>query len=221
MRDKTTFPISSGLLTPEHYEKVGPALWEFCWLIDKTTRDVEKNGVTWGVVLGGKPIDAREIADAFGKHPETVKKNLRRLKEYGYISVKRTNYGMVIGVRKSIKFSVRGKKKQEITNQSLIGELGDKYRSIIPEDKQQKGDFSFIGRMYNEHGYDRVLTAINELGYQVESGSVPDEPLLYLKGIISGGNSRQSGRGQTKKYTAVNEKHDGSKKSKYSDIYMT
>jgi len=70
------------------------------------------------------------------------------------------------------------------TNRELIAELVDAYRQVIPPEKHQKGDYPFIGRLYNEHGYDAVLLAINELGYRTESGFVPDNPLIYLKAIL-------------------------------------
>lgn len=81
--------------------------------------------------------------------------------------------------------------EEKVTNASLIAELVKVYREIIPADKHQKGDYSFIGRMYNEFGYDRVLLAINELGYAVESGFVPERPLIYLRSLVAKVDSTQ------------------------------
>lgn len=72
---------------------------------------------------------------------------------------------------------------EKITNRDLIAELGDAYRAI-PGIPHSKGDYAFIGRLYNDFGYDRVLEAINELAYRVEAGHIPTNPLVYLKGIV-------------------------------------
>ncbi|GAV21584.1 hypothetical protein [Carboxydothermus pertinax] len=81
------------------------------------------------------------------------------------------------------------------TNQQLITELTKEYRKLIPQDKHQKGDFSFIGRLYNEYGYDKVLLAINELGYRIDSGFIPEKPLIYLNAILKG-DGKSGGRGK-------------------------
>ncbi|WP_066639221.1 replication protein [Desulfolucanica intricata] len=69
------------------------------------------------------------------------------------------------------------------TNKDLIAELTYNYRRIqgICE---SKGDYAFIGALYNEHGYEQVLTAINKL----QTAAAVQElkmPLLYLKGILA------------------------------------
>lgn len=85
-----------------------------------------------------------------------------------------------------------GDSQEKVTNAALIAELVKAYREILPPEKHQKGDYPFIGRLYNEYGYNTVLLAINELGYRVESGFVPDKPLVYLKTIVAkgGGENR-------------------------------
>ena len=50
------FPVWSGLL--EHRAKMGPAIWEFLWCLDKIT--TETDGVGW--VLGKQPVKAARIA---------------------------------------------------------------------------------------------------------------------------------------------------------------
>lgn len=84
------------------------------------------------------------------------------------------------------------KQNEKITNASLIAELVQRYREVIPPEKHQRGDYPFLGRLYNEYGYDVVLTAINELGYRVESGFVPEQPLVYLKAIAKGGTENRA-----------------------------
>ncbi len=68
-------------------------------------------------------------------------------------------------------------------NNEIIAELVDFYRNIegiIPE----KSDYSFIGRLYNEHGYDKVLEKLNELGKRIEAGFRPNKPKIYLMGMF-------------------------------------
>lgn len=98
------FPTYSGLLTPEHRENIGPALWEFLWCISKTTKERAGDGEKYGIVLGGKPIKYSDIASDLGVSAVTVKRNMNRLKKHGYIEMKRAPYGEIITVRNSKKF---------------------------------------------------------------------------------------------------------------------
>jgi hypothetical protein len=68
------------------------------------------------------------------------------------------------------------------TNGELINELTEQYRAIEGI-QPAKGDHSFIGALYNKHGYDRVLDAINELQMAAATQELK-KPLLYLKGIL-------------------------------------
>lgn len=102
--------ISNGLLTAEHRKRIGPAVWEFMWLIDKVTR-VDVDGKGW--VLGGKPIKLEEIS--LGQHANTTSENLQRLRENGYIETIRTPYGMTIKV-------IKAKKRFTKNSDSLISE---------------------------------------------------------------------------------------------------
>jgi phage replication O-like protein O len=76
----------------------------------------------------------------------------------------------------------QGQENTPPNNQQLIAELVRKYRETGA--KSQKGDYPFIGRLYNEFGYDRVLMGINALGYKLAVGFHPDDPLIYLGGIV-------------------------------------
>lgn len=110
----TGFNVKSGILDSKHRNQIGAAIWEFLWCIDRTTSEYQdEHDDTWGVVLGGKPIKADEITEVLGTHPETVKKNLRRLNKNGYLSLKRTPYGYIIHVAKSLKWRPKAKKEPE------------------------------------------------------------------------------------------------------------
>lgn len=104
MPESFYFPVFTGLLTEEHVEKIGPALWEFLWLIAKTTKETTENGETIGIVLGGRPIKNVEIAESLGTSLRSTERNISRLKKYGYIDTKRTSYGNIFKVKKSKKF---------------------------------------------------------------------------------------------------------------------
>ena len=92
--------IWSGLLAANHRKRMGTALWEFLWLVDKVTR--EENGR--GLVLGGKPVTCREIAADLGLTDRAVWSALARLKAEGYIEVTRRPAGLSIVVLKSKKW---------------------------------------------------------------------------------------------------------------------
>lgn len=87
--------VSNGLLRDGHQKRIGSAVWEFMWLIDKVTR-IEEDGMGW--VLGGKPINLKDIADDLEIHESNVSRNLKKLVDGGYISINRTPYGLQIKV---------------------------------------------------------------------------------------------------------------------------
>lgn len=105
-------PLWNGIL--EHCERIGPALWEFVWLLDKIT--VEKDGK--GIVLGGAPVKIARIAGDLGRCDRTIRSNLDRLQDNNYIKRTRTPFGFTIEVLNSRKFGIWGKK-----------EIGNSYRS--------------------------------------------------------------------------------------------
>jgi len=98
-------PLWNGIL--EHCEKIGPALWEFVWLLDKIT--VEKDGK--GIVLGGAPVKIERIARDLDRSDRTVRSNLDRLQDEKYIERTRTPYGLTIRVCNSRKFGIWTKKE--------------------------------------------------------------------------------------------------------------
>lgn len=75
-------------------------------------------------------------------------------------------------------------------NSDLIAELVENYRAV-PGITPAKGDFAFIGALYNEHGYEQVLSAINKLQMAVAVQQI-EKPLVYLKGILK--NRESSGK---------------------------
>jgi hypothetical protein len=83
-------PISSGIFA--HCQKIGIAIWVFIWMIDRTTKEVSADdGCPEGLVYGGKPIRAREIAQDLGMATRTVHAHIEQLIEAGYL--RRIDYG--------------------------------------------------------------------------------------------------------------------------------
>lgn len=113
------FPTYIGLLSPEHREKIGPALWEFLWFISKTTKEFQEGNESLGIVLGGRPIKVEEIIEELGISEKTVRRNITRLKQHGYIETTRAPYGEIYRVRRSKKFlksKVKSKPKRVVTS---------------------------------------------------------------------------------------------------------
>ncbi|MED4726850.1 hypothetical protein P9597_01590 [Aneurinibacillus migulanus] len=104
MTDSFPFYLHSGLLTKEHRKRMGAAIWEFLWCIDKTTKEYSVDGQVFGQVLGGKPVKLSDIADDIGGNKSTIKRNLDKLEEEGYLSLIRAPYGLMITVHKSKKW---------------------------------------------------------------------------------------------------------------------
>ena len=72
--------------------------------------------------------------------------------------------------------------KSQVDNRTLIAELVKLYREV-PGIIESKGDYSFIGALYNEFSYHAVLSAIQELTFASSSGEI-QKPLLYLRAIL-------------------------------------
>lgn len=78
--------------------------------------------------------------------------------------------------------------ENKLTNQQIITELTDEYRSIT-DVKPEKSDYAFIGNCYNQYGYAAVLDAIHTLQTRVAAGFQPAKPKIYLLGILKGESS--------------------------------
>lgn len=92
--------VTNNLLEPKHVKKIGAAIWEYMWCLDKMT-SVNEFGV--GKVLGGKPVKWEEIREDLGKHLSTIGDNMSHLQKGGYIHMRRTPYGHVVSVNKAKK----------------------------------------------------------------------------------------------------------------------
>lgn len=99
------FPMYSGLLEPEHYQRIGPAIWLFLWCVSSTTAEKEIDGTVWGIVLGNKPMKLPEISQKFGVNVKTVSRWLDTLEENHYIKVTRAPRGLILSVKNSKKWT--------------------------------------------------------------------------------------------------------------------
>lgn len=106
--------VSNGLLTPEHKRRMGSAVWEFMWCLDKVTQ-IDSKGK--GKVLGGKPVKLNEIGMG---HDNTTSRNIQKLVDEEYIETLRTPYGMVIHVLKVKKrFNKNSDSQESVIHQKM------------------------------------------------------------------------------------------------------
>jgi hypothetical protein len=98
-------PVWNGVL--EHRDRIGEALWEFLWCLDRVT--LESNGL--GLVFSGAPVKLETIIADLKGDKETVRRHLKKLVDGKYIRARRTPYGQVIEVLNSKKFGIWGKQK--------------------------------------------------------------------------------------------------------------
>jgi predicted transcriptional regulator len=103
MPESYPFPTYSGLLEPEHYNKIGSAIWLFLWCVSSTTKEVERDGINWGIVLGNKPMKIPELSEIFGVNEKTVRRWLKALEQHEYIKITRAPYGLILSVKNSKK----------------------------------------------------------------------------------------------------------------------
>jgi hypothetical protein len=110
-------PLWNGVI--EHREKIGPAIWEFIWCLDKITVEDDR-GIGW--LLGKTPIDTKRIADDLSECPDTAYDNMERLAAEGYIVRKRTPRGYCVGVVNSRKFSARRESQKTVNHKESDSE---------------------------------------------------------------------------------------------------
>jgi hypothetical protein len=129
-------PLWNGVF--EHYNRIGDALWEFAWCIDRITE--EREGI--GVVLGGSPVKLRAVVDALkGSNRETVRRHLDKLEKEKYIRRRRTPYGHVIEVLNSRKFGIWKHSTEKPQNEVSEGVEKHGFVQEKPKSVQEKHGF--------------------------------------------------------------------------------
>ena len=158
-------------------------MWEFLWLIDKVTEEVEEEGVRLGLVLGGAPVLAEEIGRVLDKHSQSVRKNLARLEAAGYIRTERRTAGLAIMVLRSVKWIHRRKEPRTAAEWGPeVEELLTQYR-LIPGVRGERRDADRLGAMAQEYGAPLVAEGLMELGAMMRRKPVRT-PLAYLAAIL-------------------------------------
>lgn len=171
--------ISNGLLKDGHRARIGSAVWEYMWFIDKVTK-VDDKGMGW--VLGGKPIKLEEMSKDLETHYMTISSNITKLEKAGYIKKIRTPYGLSIRVVKAKKSF--GKRLSENTDSKRLSEntyshkkntYSNKTISIDNTTKTEK-----IYPQYNSSSWDIINTM-----YTYESLDDSGNPLKKVKKKIT------------------------------------
>jgi DNA-binding transcriptional regulator YhcF (GntR family) len=90
-----TFPVSAGLLDPRHVKAIDPSSpWPiYLWFLEHITRDEERDDDFVGIVLHGRSISIRQIAEELGIKERTCRRNLARLVKADYVLQKQTGAG--------------------------------------------------------------------------------------------------------------------------------
>ena len=101
-------PMPLDLIDPGAISRMGMAVWLYLWCVNRSTR--EEDGVGW--IYGGKAINYEKIASDLGQPIRTLKRWMKKLKDGDYITVLHRQHSyMKIGVRKSVKFAIRGRRE--------------------------------------------------------------------------------------------------------------
>lgn len=122
--------ITNNLLDPKHRKKMGTAVWEFMWCLDKITK-IDEDQIGW--VLGGKPINLLDIKEDIGITEPKISKNLNKLQKEGYLKLKRTPYGLIISVNKAKK-RFNQKVKTDLSKRENLNVLKGKSNKTIQLD---------------------------------------------------------------------------------------
>ncbi|OAB34149.1 MarR family transcriptional regulator [Paenibacillus glacialis] len=146
-KDSYPFPIYSGLLEPEHYNKISTAIWLFLWCISSVTKDKEdEEGVSWGIVLGNKPIKLDDLSEQFGVARKTISRWIDTLEDHGYIRVTRAPYGLIFTVRNSKKYrnkmdkNVHSEEREETDMSTLEGREETKMSTLLDKNVHSNKD---------------------------------------------------------------------------------
>lgn len=153
--------ISNNLLTPTHRKKMGSAIWEFVWCIDKITK-IENN---IGYVLGGSIINLAEMKKDLGIHETNISSNLNKLQEKGYINIEHKSLGIILSVNKAQKrfsqkakpsFSDNTNANSVYANTYIIDKTVDK--TVLDSTKSNRTKSSFP-----KPDYDTVLVSYQKI----------------------------------------------------------
>lgn len=104
------------------------------------------------------------------------------------------------------------------SGRELIDELTQAYRDIEGI-RPAKGDYSFVGALYNKHGYDQVLDAINSLQMAAATQELK-KPLLYLKGILEPKEKGENENGGKPREPTADKQGHGTNNDEFYDKWL-
>jgi hypothetical protein len=146
MSESYPFPIYSGLLEPKHHRTIGQSIWLFMWLVSSTTKEVERDGVIWGVVLGNKPVKVEELEKEFGVTDKTVRTWIKTLEKHDYIKVTRAPYGLIFTVKNSKKYNGRTVENNRTGAVGIDRSLGgERKKSTDPTEENYRSNKDITG----------------------------------------------------------------------------
>jgi len=161
--DKPSYPICIWNGIFDHYKKIGIALWEFIWLIDAITE--EQDGIGW--VYGKSPLKIERIAGDLGIGKSTVRRNLGRLKDGGYIVTHKARYGLIVGVVNSRKIRPR-------TSNPDRSDMSSQESRPLRSEHSDRSEVSTLSTK-SEHSGDSIL-----IDNAVRQSSKTEEPAACL-----------------------------------------
>ena len=97
-----------------------------------------------------------------------------------------------------------------VNNKELIAELVAAFRET-PGIESSKGDYPFIGALYNEYGYEQVFYGIHELCLAAANSKI-EKPLIYLRAILIRQRPDRPLRRKENKESKENREEDSSAK---------
>ena len=97
-----------------------------------------------------------------------------------------------------------------VNNKELIAELVAAFRET-PGIESSKGDYPFIGALYNEYGYEQVFYGIHELCLAAANSKI-EKPLIYLRAILIRARPDRPLRRKENKESKENREEDSSAK---------
>lgn len=132
-----TFPVSAGLLEPHHVQAIDPSSpWPiYLWFLEHVTRDEENGGHFDGIVLNGRSVCIRQIADDLGIGERVCRRHLARLVKAGYLLQKKTGLGTcTYTVTKSKRWAW---KRQPRAGRDQVSKSPESQASLFSQDQSE------------------------------------------------------------------------------------
>lgn len=157
--------VTNNLLEPKHRERMGTSVWEFMWCLDKITK-IDDQGIGW--VLGGKPINIKDITSEVGGGDRQVRINMNTLEEHGYIIKQRTPYGIRIWVAKAKKQFKRRDRQDLVERSAGLCRSNIRHIQDINNNENSKKSFPLKKHMDYEE--------VDEDGNPIQKSKWPKRP---------------------------------------------